>query len=406
MNHYKTHYVKLSDLGKIVTGKTPPTNDESFYDGDYPFITPTDIKTFDIKYIANTDRSLSKKGALYQKRCILPEKSICFVCIGSTIGKMCMTDQLSFSNQQINTIIPNDRVDPEYLFYLLKYIRTYFQSIGGGTGSGKSIINKTVFSNSRVEFISDTNIQKRIARLLSQYDSMIDTNNKRIKLLEQMAENLYKEWFVRFRFPGYKKAEFESGIPKGWDIVRMNNFCYVTDGTHDTPAPTIDGVPLVTGKSLKEGFVDFSETYNISIKDHKQIKKRSGLKDGDILFSNIGTVGSTCVVDYDREFSVKNVIIFKLDSIEKTVYLYLWLNSKPMQDIFSMQTNGSSQQFVGLTFMRKYKVMAPQQNVLEKFCSLVNPIFEERKILHRENEYLMKQRDLLLPRLMSGKLEV
>ena len=294
---------------------------------------------------------------------------------------------------------------PEYLYYVLSdnNFFNYDTVTSKGTkmprGTPKAIM-KYLVPDVDIEY------QKRIISILSKYDNLIEANNKRIKILERMAEELYKEWFVRFRFPGYETTEFENGIPKGWDIVRMNNFCYVTDGTHDTPAPTIDGVPLVTGKSLKEGFVDFSETYNISIKDHKQIKKRSGLKDGDILFSNIGTVGSTCVVDYDREFSVKNVIIFKLDAIEKTVYLYLWLNSKPMQDIFSMQTNGSSQQFVGLTFMRKYKVMVPQQNVLEKFCSLVNPIFEERKILHRENEYLMKQRDLLLPRLMSGKLEV
>ena len=252
----------------------------------------------------------------------------------------------------------------------------------------------------------DNTIQEQIVSVLSSYDRLIDNNNKRIKALEQMAENLYKEWFVRFRFPGYETAEFENGIPKDWKIKRMVDFCYVTDGTHDTPEPMIEGIPLVTGKSIKNGFVDFDSTYNISEKDHKKIKKRSGLKTGDILFSNIGTVGLSCIVDYYREYSVKNVIIFKPHSNYDTTYLYYWLTSKSMQELFSSQTNGSSQQFVGLTFMRKFKILVPPIEMLRSFHELINPLNEEKMKLYHINQNLIKQRDLLLPRLMSGKLEV
>lgn len=248
--------------------------------------------------------------------------------------------------------------------------------------------------------------QTNIASILSAYDDLIENNNKRIKILEQMAENLYNEWFVRFRFPGHETAEFENGIPKGWEILRMENFCYVTDGTHDTPKETNLGVPLVTGRCIRNGFVDYDEAYLISEDDHNKIKKRSGLKSGDILFSNIGTVGNTCLVDYEREFSVKNVIIFKPPIRAISAYLYYWLISPSMQAIFSTQTNGASQQFVGLTFMRRIKILVPNKYIMTSFEKNVAPIIDAMMMLHKENQNLIKQRDLLLPRLMSGKLEV
>ena len=217
---------------------------------------------------------------------------------------------------------------------------------------------------------------------------------------------MYKEWFVRFRFPGYENAEFENGIPKGWTIKRMQEFCYVTDGTHNSPKSVDIGIPLITGKCISNGFIDFNISYNISSSEHESIKKRSGLKSGDIIFSNIGTVGNCCIIDYDREFSVKNVIIFKPKTMVETSYLYYWLTSSIMQEIFSTQTNGASQQFVGLNFMRRYKLFVPSNDVLENFAKKIVPIINQKKLLHKINLKLIEQRDLLLPRLMSGKFEV
>ena len=254
--------------------------------------------------------------------------------------------------------------------------------------------------------LPDLPTQERIADILSAYDDLIEANNRRIELLEQAAQELYKEWFVRFRFPGHEKAKFENGLPEGWKIKRMNEFCYVTDGTHDTPKPVDVGVPLVTGRCISSGFVDFNVAYNISEADHEGIKKCSGLKSGDILFSNIGTVGNCCIVDYDREFSVKNVIIFKPETMRDTAYLYYWMTSSTMQEIFGAQTNGASQQFVGLTFMRRYKLLVPKDDILEAFADKVLPIVEQKRLLHQKNLNLTAQRDMLLPRLMSGKLEV
>ena len=141
-------YLQIKEIGKVITGKTPSTEDASNFDGKYPFITPFDIKSFDEKYLLETERTLSEKGAKKLKNNILPKDSICFVCIGSTIGKMCLTNTIAYSNQQINSLIVNNNFDAHYMFYFLRYVKSYFQQLGAGTGSGKGIVNKTTFEKS------------------------------------------------------------------------------------------------------------------------------------------------------------------------------------------------------------------------------------------------------------------
>lgn len=295
------------------------------------------------------------------------------------------------------------KADARFTYYLASSDAVVLPAINSMTGaSGRQRADKRFIQRLKLN-LPDLPTQERIADILSAYDDLIEVNNRRIELLEQAAQELYKEWFVRFRFPGYENAKFEDGIPEGWKIKRINEFCYVTDGTHDTPKPVDIGVPLVTGRCISSGFVDFDATYNISETDHEGIKKRSGLKSGDILFSNISTVGNCCIVDYNCEFSVKNVIIFKPKTMRDTAYLYYWMTSSTMQEIFGAQTNGASQQFVGLTFMRRYK---PKDDILEAFVDKVLPIVEQKRLLHQKNLNLAAQRDMLLQRLMSGKLEV
>jgi type I restriction enzyme S subunit len=291
--------------------------------------------------------------------------------------------------------------NPKYVYYLLQtmHLEQY------NAGAGVPTLNQNHLHSIKLK-IHSLPTQERIADILSTYDDLIENNNKRIALLEKAAQELYKEWFVRFRFPGHETARFINGLPEGWEVKRMNDFCYVTDGTHDTPKPVDNGVPLITGRCIKNGYVDFNAAYSISFEDHEKIKKRSGLKTGDILLSNIGTVGNTCRVIYDREFSVKNVIIFKPDSDLISHYLYYLLISQSAQDIFAAQTNGASQQFVGLTFMRRFKILVPSDDVLTAFSKKVESLLKHKDNLFAQNQNLAKQRDLLLPRLMSGKLEV
>ena len=378
-------YRKLKTLAKYPTGKL--NSNAAVEDGKYPFFTCAhdiyriDQYSYDGEYVLLGGNNASGDFPIFYYN-----------------GKF-------DAYQRTYLIQPLSKdTDTKYLYYSIGL--KLHQMKANASGTATKFLTQPILNSINIEY-RDILEQKRIADILSAYDNLIENNNKRIKLLEQMAENLYKEWFVRFRFPGYENTKFVDDIPSDWQILRMSDFCYVTDGTHDSPKPINDGgVPLVTGKCIKNGFIDFNEPYNISYQDHESISKRSGLQTGDILFSNIGTVGTTCLVNYDREFSVKNVIIFKPGNIKVSNYLYSWLNSDSIQAIFATQTNGASQQFVGLNFMRRFKILVPSENVLDLYSGRIKPIRSEIVKLHDINENLTKQRDMLLPRLMSGKIEV
>ena len=319
--------------------------------------------------------------------------------------KIWFADRSGGCSNDVLVLRAKENTDAKFLYYVLSDNNFFNYDTVTSKGTKMPRGSKPAIMKYLVPDI-DLPIQKRIADILSAYDDLIENNNRRIALLEKAARELYKEWFVRFRFPGYETAAFENGLPVGWRVKRMNEFCYVTDGTHDTPKPVDVGVPLITGKCIENGIINFGVAYCISQEDHEAIKRRSGLETGDIIFSNIGTVGNCCIVFYDREFSVKNVIIFKPNDLNKTAYLYYWLTSPIMQEVFSAQTNGASQQFVGLTFMRNYKVLVPNDDILHCFGDKVRDMIRLKEQLNQKNQNLARQRDLLLPRLMSGKLEV
>lgn len=371
--------IKFKDFIKLNRGFDLPNDKMNV--GEFPVVASTSIKGYHNEYkiippVVVTGRSGSLGSVQYIEKACTPLNTTLYV--------------KDFKGN-----------NPKYVYYYLKMMHLEMYN----SGAGVPTLNQNHLHGLKIK-VHKIEDQEKITIILSAYDDLIEANNHRIELLERSAQELYKEWFVRFRFPGHEKVKLINGLPEGWQIKRMSEFCYVTDGTHDTPKPVDVGVPLVTGRCISLGFIDFSVAYNISETDHKNIKKRSGLKSGDIIFSNIGTVGNCCIIDYDREFSVKNVIIFKPKSVRDTAYLYYWMTSSTMQEVFASQTNGASQQFVGLTFMRGYKLLVPKDDILDIFADKVLPIIEQKRLLYQNNLNLITQRDILLPRMMSGKLEV
>lgn len=414
----KYEYRSIGELGKIVTGKTPPTEIVEYFDGEYPFITPSDIPTFSERYLPYTERTLSKLGADRLKSILLPEQAVCFVCIGSTIGKMCLTKEPSFTNQQINSIIPNKKYDSIYIFYLLRYIKDYFQSIGGGTGSGKGIVNKSVFSKAKIKILRDIQEQKNISNVISKYDDLIEVNNKRIKLLEQTAEEIYKEWFVRFRFPGYENAEFENGIPKGWTAKKLYEL--LSDDFNGGW-----GEDEKNEKNYYEGAVirgtDIPDVYwglfrNVPVRYHTKnhiVSKQ--LKENDIVIElsngNIDNIGRTLLIDKEILAHFSNVMCasfcktlrFKEPSI--AFYVHSLLRFMQKNGLLNFYKNTGTNGINNFNYKRflKMDVLIPCNYDFINKLALLN---QEIIMLRESNYNLAKQRDYLLPRLMSGKLEV
>jgi type I restriction enzyme S subunit len=394
---------RLGDVAIIIAGGTPTTSITDYWDGDVSWITPNDLSNHSERFISKGERCITDKGLNKSAAKILPANTV-LLSTRAPIGYLAIAANEVSTNQGFKNLVCDEKqVNYMFLFYYLKQNVETLKSFA--TGATFPELSGGTLKKIKAQF-PDLPTQTRIADILSAYDDAIENNNRRIALLEKAAQELYREWFVRFRFPGHESAKFVNGLPEGWEVKRLEKYCTITDGTHDTPKPTDTGVPLVTGRCIKDGFVDFDSAYLISKDDHKDISRRSGLHSGDILFSNIGTVGSTCIVEYSREFSVKNVIIFKPKTQEETAYLYYLLTNPTIQSIFAAQTNGASQQFVGLTFMRRFKIIVPSKPIQKQFSDYVSSILRKKQVLHSQSQNLARQRDLLLPRLMSGRLEV
>lgn len=165
--------MKIKDLGTIITGKTPLTKKEEFWNGNIPFITPADLQKS--KHIENTERTITNNGALSVKGSIIPANSICVSCIGN-IGYVSMCTQKSVTNQQINSIIPNSNNNPDFIYYVMKSLWPYFKNYEGQSTT-VSILNKTQFSEIEIPYVK-RETQDKIADLLNSLDKKIELNNK------------------------------------------------------------------------------------------------------------------------------------------------------------------------------------------------------------------------------------
>lgn len=249
--------------------------------------------------------------------------------------------------------------------------------------------------------------QKQIAQILYTYDKLIKNNNERIKLLEQMAENLYKEWFVRFRFPGYETAEFENGLPKGWEIQQAQNIFDISIGRtpdrkqFDYFTYNENDVLWVSISDMKDNiFITRSSEYLTD----EAIKKVNMpmVKADTVLLSFKLSVGRVAIT---TKLSCTNEAIahFKTNDKDLLEYTYLYLKLFNYQNLGNTSAIGNA---VNSTIIKKMKFILPNRDLLEMFHNSAKDIFTEIKNLKYSNENLIKQRDLLLPRLMSGKLEV
>ena len=425
----KTKIYKFKDLGKIITGKTPPTSKLELYGNEYQFITPSDIPTFTERYILSTERGFSKLGYNKMKSIVLPYNSIGVVCIGSTIGKICLTTSECITNQQLNSIIVNkERFDPLYLYYSIRSYIPKIQAITGGTGAGKSILNKTSFEELEIELYEEFGIQQKIAKFLSNYDDLIENNNRRIKILEEMAQKIYKEWFVDFKFPGHETATFKDSplgkIPKDWNYKPIGNLL-----EHQIGGGW--GEAKINNKYTEKAFVirgtDIPNARLGNIQDcplryhtPSNIKTRL-LKVNDIVFEVSGgskgqPVGRTLFLNKNLFNQFKeNVIcasfckLLRVDSeqiIPEYVYLHL-LNIYDNGEIEKYQTQSTGIiNFKFTFFIENEKILIPTQDIINKFKNVIVPIYNEIFLLGNKNQILKQTRDILLPRLISGEIDV
>lgn len=370
-------YKPLGELGTIVTGKTPKTDVKEYWDGDIPFITPTDVSGYDTYYQTETERYITALGASRQKTTVIPSNSVCVTCIGSTVGKSCLSVRTSITNQQINTIIPNEGNDYRYILYLLRYNLPYIQLIGGGSGSGTPIISKNKFSKFKFLVETDLSVQQRIASILSAYDKLIEINNKRIRILEKMAENLYKEWFVRFRFPGHENVPMENGLPKGWRRVKISKSLHTCSG--GTPSRShreyYDNGEI---QWVKTGEIQDSVIINTEeCITELGVKKSSAkiLPRNTLLLAmygvNVGKVGILA-----QNMACNQAACAFLPDNENSSFCYLFYFLKSIREYLLLIGFGAAQQNLSQALIGNIRIVLPEKEVILQYESQAGKIMD------------------------------
>lgn len=395
---------KIKDVGTVVTGNTPPTSKREFYGTEYKFIKPTDMQEGQ-RFVPETEEYYSELAFQKYQKSLLPKNTPCVVTIGSLGKKMCLTDEPSFTNQAVNAVIPNKEFDGVFLYYCLRTRLAYVKQLDSGTTSGRENVSKSSFSNITLKAPS-LPTQKKIASVLSVYDNLIENNNKRIKILEQMAENLYKEWFIRFRFPGHETTPIENGIPKGWKYKRADEVIDFnpTIKTDDQKSFTIIPMEALSTSSMVIDSNSFVIQNAIS-------GRRS--QNGDTLLAKItpclenGKTGFVMGLPEGEVFGGSTEFIVMRSKTLTPHYVYCIARSQYFRQTAILSMNGADgRQRVDENKLKSTKILQPTQTLLNHFEKNISPLFESISRLVKENTNLIKQRDLLLPRLMSGKLAV
>lgn len=300
-------------------------------------------------------------------------------------------------NQRIGLVtIFNPIVDKYYLYWLMR--TKFYQRTIAGASNGATVHHTSPDRILSFNWIFPSlDNQKKIASILSAYDSQIENNKKRIKLLEQMAENLYKEWFVRFRFPGYETAEFEGGVPKGWKRVSLREYANVIMG--QSPESCFYNTEKL-GLPFHQGCGSYGEFYlrdDIYSTEGKRIAEPNS-----IIFSVRAPVGRINLT-LNKIILGRGVAGINAKNNNNAFLLWLLKQKFSKEDIIG---NGAIFTSVTKNELLGQKLLIPNKELERKFNVIASNIETEIKLLTLQKEVLTTQRDLLLPRLMSGKLSI
>lgn len=408
--------VKLKDITlKLASGSTPKGGKDSYIEEGISLIRSLNIHDFNFLYkdLAFIDRAQAKKLS----NVIIEENDILINITGASVGRCTMVPKNVLParvNQHVMIVRSNfEIIDANFLLYLInsKQYKSQLMLLSE-TGATREALTKDDISNFKIKLPLFA-IQKKISKALSNYDDLIKNNNKRIKLLEEMAEEIYKEWFVRLRFPNYKNTKIIDDIPDGWDYSKLVKYLEFFRGKSysSKDIECDEGLPFVNLKCInrnggfrKDGIKVFCGQYkesNIAYSGDIMMAVTDMTQDRAI----VGRVGRVPKMDYEKFiFSMDLVRIEPLD-IDKT-FLYTFLRFSNIGLYLKEFANGANVLHLTPDIIYKVDALIPSKNIQKKYTKIIDPLLKEIDILEQKNQNLKQTRDLLLPRLISGKLNI
>ncbi|HIX90193.1 MAG TPA: restriction endonuclease subunit S [Candidatus Agathobaculum pullicola] len=296
------------------------------------------------------------------------------------------------------------RADSKFIFYQLQQPEVVGWVEKHAVGSTMLNLNTAILSNIPL-VLPSMNIQHQIADILSAYDDLIENNRKQIKLLEEAAQRLYKQWFVDLRFPGYEHTKIVDGVPEGWEIYRFSDKVDImSGGTPKTDNPNYYNgtIPFYTPKDSDGAFFAFNTITNITEDGLNNCNSRLYPKNTVIVTAR-GTVGKTTLLGVPMAMN-QSCYALKSDEIAAPYYLFFALN-KEIASLKAMSNGGVFNTIIVKTF-DSIHIAIPSNDLIATFETLVTPIMEQIQVKTKESFALSEVRDRLLPKLMSGEVEV
>ena len=399
----KWEKVKLGDICKYVTsGGTPKSSIKEYYE---PKQIPW-LKTKEVNYcrIYETESYISKDGLDNSSAKMIPQNSVIVAMYGQgdTAGRVAINKIPLTTNQACcNLIIDETKACYEFVYYQL--VTLYEKMVSLKNGGAQPNLNAAIIKSMEIK-LPPLKTQRYIADILSSYDNLIENNQKQIKLLEEAAQRLYKEWFVNLRFPGHENTKIVDGVPEGWQWCKVRDVADINSSA----------LP----KNYKEDFIDYVDLGSVRC-GHIETRTRYNLneapgrakrcaKDGDIIWGMVRpNLKAYALVTNPKETDVFSTG-FAVLSAKKVPYSYLYcaVTQEEFVGYLVNATNGAAYPAVKPVHFEVADILKPDDKVLEQFHSVADSIYRKKEALENQNHNLRESRDLILPKLMSGEVEV
>ena len=378
----------LDKLGEIVGGATPSTKCEDYYGGSIPWITPKDLSSFKGRYITSGERNITEKGLASCSAQMMPKDAVLFTS-RAPIGYVAIASQSVCTNQGFKSIVVNEKADPLFVYYLLKYNKDAIEAMGSGT-TFKEVSGKTMRAV-KVRIPLDVSYQKRIAAVLDSLDTKIENNERINDNLYAQAKAIFDNHFINI-----------DAIPAGWrkgNLLDIANYLNGLAMQKFRPQGNEIGLPVLKIKELRQGSCDDS-----SERCSLRIKPEYIIHDGDVIFSWSGSLlvdiwcGGTCGL---------NQHLFKVTSdIYDKWFYYLWTAHHLARFIAIAADKATTMGHIKREELAKAEVLIPCEEDYTSLTSIMQPIFELIISNRIEARKLAALRDELLPKLMSGEIDV
>lgn len=412
MTNWKEY--KLGEIGEVITGKTPSKKNPEQWGDIMPFVTPTDFDAYN-KNIVGSIRYLSAEGINAFQKKVLPQDSVIVTCIGSQMGKVALNKKECVTNQQINSIIPHKEFNSDFIYYVISSMQDYLRNLATG-GSTMPIVNKSTFEEITIK-APDLPTQTAIAEILSSLDDKIELNNKINQELENLAQTLFKQWFIDFEFPnengepyrssGGEMVDSELGeIPKGWKVGIISDFFEILSGFPFKSENFDDSgeYKIATIKNVQDGkFI--TKTDNCINELPLKMPKYIILNQGDVLLSLTGNVGRTCFVQANNFLLNQRVAKIQLKGSSSTAFPYYFFRRSEFQQLLISIAKGTAQLNLSPIEIKTLKIAFPSCFDLISL-DIFDSFFQQQLENEVESFSLSELRDTLLPKLISGELVV